>query len=101
MTYHEKRYIIVTVIKITVRDKGSEKLAKPNKVLIELRRKRGESQKTAAKNIGITQSMLAMLETGDRRGSDATKMAIANYYGVSVEHIFFGSNITKRDKEDK
>ncbi|MGJ3939870.1 hypothetical protein [Limosilactobacillus fermentum] len=51
--------------------------------------------------MGITQSMLAMLETGDRRGSDATKMAIANYYGVSVEHIFFGSNITKRDKEDK
>ncbi|MCT3452013.1 XRE family transcriptional regulator [Limosilactobacillus fermentum] len=76
-------------------------MAKPNKVLIELRRKRGESQKTAAKNIGITQSMLAMLETGDRRGSDATKMAIANYYGVSVEHIFFGSNITNRDKEDK
>lgn len=76
-------------------------MAKPNKVLIELRRKRGESQKTAAKNIGITQSMLAMLETGDRRGSDTTKMAIANYYGVSVEHIFFGINITKRDKEDK
>jgi putative transcriptional regulator len=76
-------------------------LTKPNKVLIELRQKRGESQKTAAKNIGITQSMLAMLETGDRKGSDSTKMAIANYYGVSVEHIFFGSNITKRDKESK
>ena len=45
--------------------------------------------------------MLAMLETGDRRGSDATKIAVANYYGVSVDHIFFGSNITKRDKEDK
>lgn len=76
-------------------------MTKPNKVLIELRRKRGESQKTAAKNIGITQSMLAMLETGDRRGSDTTKIAVANYYGVSVDHIFFGSNITKRDKEDK
>lgn len=45
--------------------------------------------------------MLAMLETGDRKGSDATKMAIANYYGVSVEHIFFGIDITKRDKEVK
>lgn len=71
----------------------------PNLELIRLRKQKGETQEQAAKNIGISQSMLAMIEAGDRRGSDATKIAIANYYGVSIESIFFKSQITKCDKE--
>lgn len=74
-------------------------MTEPNYKLIRLRRDKGESQATAAKNIGISQSMLAMLEAGDRHGSDATKIAIANYYGTSVESIFFGRKITNSDKE--
>lgn len=65
---------------------------KPNKLLIDLRHKKGESQTQAAKNIGISQSMLAMLETGYRKGSDNTKIKIANYYDESVSTIFFAIN---------
>lgn len=61
----------------------------PNKALIELRHKKGESQSQAAKNIGISQSMLAMLEAGYRKGSDETKIKIADYYNQPVGKIFF------------
>ena len=58
----------------------------PNKVLIDLRHEKGESQAQAAKN------MLAMLEAGYRKGSDDTKIKIANYYDKSVDTIFFAVN---------
>ena len=64
----------------------------PNKVLISLRHEKGESQAQAAKNIGISQSMLAMLESGYRKGSDDTKIKIDNYYDESVDTIFFAIN---------
>ncbi len=55
----------------------------PNNTLINLRKNKGLSQAVAAKKIGISQSMLAMLEAGYRKGSDETKVMIANYYGES------------------
>lgn len=61
----------------------------PNKNLICLRKRKGESQVEAARNIGISQSMLAMLEAGYRRGGDKTNVKIANYYGETVDNIFF------------
>ena len=64
----------------------------PNQVLIDLRHKKGESQAQAAREIGISQSMLAMLEAGYRRGSDKTKIKIAQYYGEPVGEIFFAVN---------
>jgi putative transcriptional regulator len=36
--------------------------------------------------------MLAMLEGGYRKGSDDTKIKIANYYDESVETIFFAAS---------
>lgn len=70
----------------------------PNNTLINLRKNKGLSQAVAAKKIGISQSMLAMLEAGYRKGSDETKVMIANYYGESVESIFFNRIITNCDK---
>lgn len=65
--------------------------------LIDLRQELNLSQKEASKNIGISQSMLAMLENGSRSGSDKTKIKIANYYKTSVESLFFDGKVTKRD----
>lgn len=65
---------------------------KQNKKLIMLRKKKGESQAKAAQQIGISQSMLAMLEAGERRGGDDTKVKVAQYYGESVDNIFFANN---------
>ena len=67
------------------------------KRLIELRLRKGLSQAEAAKRIGISQSMLAMIESGERHGSDDTKVKIATFYKKSVGSLFFTKKITKRD----
>lgn len=64
----------------------------PNKKLVSLRQKKGKSQAQVAHEIGISQSMLAMLEAGYRKGGDTTKIKIANYYQKSIDEIFFADN---------
>lgn len=60
-----------------------------NKKLIMLRQNRNKSQASAAHEIGISQSMLSSLESGQRKGSDMVKAKVADYYGRSVQYIFF------------
>jgi len=56
----------------------------------KLKKLRGKkSQKEVAKDLNITQSALGNYETDLRIPRDEVKMRIANYYGVSVEEIFF------------
>ena len=57
------------------------------KKLVELRG--NKSQATVAADIGISVSALAMYETGQRNPRDDVKLALANYYGVSVASLFF------------
>lgn len=57
------------------------------KKLIDLRG--NESRARVAKDLGISVSALAMYETGARIPRDEIKKKIAQYYGVSVEEIFF------------
>lgn len=65
--------------------------------LIEERKRLGLTQREAAKNIGITQPMLAMLENGSRNGSDKTKIKVASFYNKTIESLFFENAITKCD----
>ncbi len=48
-----------------------------------------KSQKTVAKDIGISTSALGMYEQGRRMPRDEVKIKIANYYNVSVAYIFY------------
>lgn len=57
------------------------------KRLIELRG--DKSQEEVAKDIGIATSTLGMYETERRIPRDSIKIIIANYYGKSVQDIFF------------
>ncbi|MCR5781350.1 MAG: helix-turn-helix domain-containing protein [Clostridia bacterium] len=59
--------------------------------LRQLRISRNESLDTAANNIGITKSSLAMYERDERTPRDQVKVALANYYGQSIEHLFFAT----------
>lgn len=59
-----------------------------NRALIKLRENLGKTQEEAAKEIGISRSYYAMIETGDRLGRYSTLKKIANYYGKSVDEIF-------------
>lgn len=51
---------------------------------------RGEkSQAEVAKAIGISTSTLGMYETERRMPRDSIKIALADYYGTTVQKIFF------------
>lgn len=57
--------------------------------LKKLRQDKGLSQKEVAKKLGMSPSMLAMMEGGHRRGSDETKIKLAKFYEKSVDSLFF------------
>ena len=53
---------------------------------------RGEkTQAEVAKSIGISKSSLAMYETGQRVPRYEIKLALANYYGATIQDIFFSA----------
>ena len=60
-----------------------------NLLLRELRGDR--TQEEIAKAIGITKSSWAMYERGERTPRDETKMRIAEFFGRSIEEIFFST----------
>lgn len=62
-----------------------EKIAKK---LINLRGT--QSREEVAKAINISISALQMYENGNRMPRDEIKIRLANYYGTSVQDIFFG-----------
>ena len=58
----------------------------------KLRELRGSrSQEEMANEIGITKSSWAMYEHNERIPRDEVKVKIANYFGKTVQEIFFGS----------
>lgn len=57
----------------------------------KLRELRGDkSRDKAAADIGISSSALGMYECNKRVPRDEIKKRIADYYGVTVQHLFFG-----------
>ena len=57
----------------------------------QLKKLRGNSsQDEIAKQIGITKSSWAMYERGERVPRDEVKIKIANFFGKTVQEIFFG-----------
>lgn len=55
--------------------------------LVELRGKRSQEQVAAAVDISV--SALSMYEQGNRVPRDDIKIKLANYFGVSVQSLFF------------
>ncbi|MFS0883074.1 helix-turn-helix domain-containing protein [Metabacillus niabensis] len=61
----------------------------PSEKLVLLRKERKLNQSDVAKLLGVATSTIAMMETGQRRGSDEMKKKLAKFYGRSVDEIFF------------
>lgn len=59
-----------------------------NDVLIKLREATGKTQEEIAKEIGISRSMYAMIEIGERFGRYPTLKKIADYFGKPVDEVF-------------
>ena len=60
--------------------------------LVELRGDR--TQEKVATDLGIAVSTLGMYETEKRMPRDSIKIRIAEYYGKTVQDIFFTQNVT-------
>lgn len=55
-----------------------------------LKRLRGnKTQEEVAKAVGITISSISMYENGERVPRDEIKRKLADYYGKTVQYIFF------------
>jgi len=54
-----------------------------------LRKKKGVTQTEVAKTLGIPASTYNAWETGQNIPRDKMKQRLANYYGRSVQYIFF------------
>lgn len=68
------------------------------KRLVELRGKK--SQAEVAKSIGIATSTLGMYETEQRIPRDSIKIALAEYYGSTVQKIFFTPECHEKGQAD-
>lgn len=64
-------------------------VSRKNERLIELRCKYNLSQKELAEAIGISQSMIARIEAGEREPRRDIKIKLARYFRVSVEWLFY------------
>ncbi|AQZ46075.1 helix-turn-helix transcriptional regulator [Paenibacillus larvae] len=60
-----------------------------NTALINARKNMGLTISEAAKKIGISHGMLAMLEARKRKGSDQTKIKVSKFYNKSIEELFY------------
>lgn len=73
---------------------------KPQKNMVKLRNKCELTQIQAAKEIGISYSMLAMMEAGHRVGTYSTLKKVADFYGVTVDNLldenFFADESRKK-----
>ena len=59
------------------------------KRLRELREEKGQPKTFVAKQLGICYRTYCSYEYGERIPGDEAKVKIADYYGLSVEDIFF------------
>lgn len=53
-----------------------------------------KSREEVAKAIGISLSAISMYETGARVPRDEIKVRLADYFGTSVQSLFFDENVT-------
>ena len=55
-----------------------------------LRELRGDRNRTkVAKKVGISYSLLSFYESGERYPSEKNQQKLADYYGVSVDDLFY------------
>ena len=60
--------------------------------LVELREKRGLTQREVAEALGISVSAYSAYEIGARTPRDEVKRKIASFYNRSVQFIFFNAS---------
>ena len=67
--------------------KNAEALPIFSQRLKELRMERSLGQVALAESIGVSKAVVSMWETGKREPSMTSLIALANFYGVSIDYI--------------
>lgn len=60
-----------------------------NERLIKLRKEKGLTQKNLVDALNMNQSMISCVETGKKEFGKENKVKVANYFGVTVEYLFY------------
>lgn len=60
-----------------------------NNRLALLRREKGLTQAQLGEAVGLTQSMIAYIEAGQKDPSRDYKIKLAKYFNVTVEYLFY------------
>lgn len=69
--------------------------------LKRMREERGLKQNFVAKQLGITQNYYSQIENGHRPPQLEHLLKLRNLFGVSLDDIFFESEIANRDISDE
>jgi len=72
----------------TPRNDSAELAARCSRRLLDLRGRTGETQKQLAKRLGMTESMISRLESGDHVPSLKTLCRIADAFGRHLHIVF-------------
>lgn len=51
------------------------------------------TQEEVARAVGISVSAIGMYESGKRIPRDGVKIALANYYGMNIQFLFFDDEV--------
>ena len=51
------------------------------------------TQEEVARAVGISVSAIGMYESGKRIPRDGVKIALANYYGMNIQSLFFDDEV--------
>lgn len=63
-----------------------------NEKMYRLRLKMGLTQRQVAEAVGISQSSYAMIESGRRHPRKEVEKKLADFFGVTVDELFFSQN---------
>ncbi len=69
--------------------------------MYQLRLEKGLSQREVAEAVGIGQSSYAMIEGGKRHPRKEVEKRLADFFGVTVDELFFGIDITECDNYEE
>lgn len=61
----------------------------------------GLSQRQVAEAVGISQSSYAMIEGGHRHPRKEVEKKLADFFGVTVDELFFGQEYHETQLEEK
>ncbi len=82
----------------TLFSKGEKTKLLPER-LVNLRKKRDETQEQTAQNLGLTRSRYSQYELGTRKPDPETLIKIADYFKVSSDYLLGRDEFINEEKE--